>query len=72
MTNAAYTEALGAALHRPTVFAVAKFGPRLLLGKQMAEVIVFFSLRARPAVPERVGFGFRRRDVALARQAALA
>lgn len=71
VTNAAYTKAIGRVLGRPTFLAVPKFAPKLLLGRQMAEELLFFSLRARPKVLEHERFGFRHRDVESALRAAL-
>ncbi len=41
MTNAEMTKALGAALHRPTVVPIPSFGPKLLLGGELAEALLF-------------------------------
>ena len=39
----------GGALHRPTVVPVPAFGPRLVLGREMADELLFFSQRVEPA-----------------------
>jgi uncharacterized protein (TIGR01777 family) len=57
-TNAELTRTLGAVLHRPTVLPVPSFGPKLLLGSELAETLLFSSQRALPAVLEQAGFSF--------------
>jgi hypothetical protein len=44
-TNAEITRTLGAALHRPTVLPVPRFGPSLLFGGEMADLVIFVSQR---------------------------
>jgi uncharacterized protein (TIGR01777 family) len=63
VTNAAFTKALGSVLHRPTFLAVPRFAPRLLLGREMADELLFAGQRAVPAVLEREGFAFSHTDV---------
>jgi uncharacterized protein len=70
-TNAEFTEALGAALHRPTVVPVPRFGPRLVLGREMADELLFVSQRAVPAALTAAGYEFAHRDVATALRALL-
>jgi uncharacterized protein len=70
-TNAEFTKALGAALHRPTVVPVPAFGPRLVLGREMADELLFVSQRAVPAALTAAGYDFAHRDVATALQALL-
>ncbi|GAA1093983.1 TIGR01777 family oxidoreductase [Tsukamurella spumae] len=57
--NAAYTGALGRAVHRPTLLPVPAFGPALLLGREGADDLAFASQRVRPAVLEECGHTFR-------------
>jgi uncharacterized protein len=71
VTNAQFTEALGAALHRPTAVTVPAFGPRLILGREMADELLFVSQRAVPSVLAAAGYDFAHRDVATALQALL-
>lgn len=65
--NADVTRALGAALHRPTFLTVPSFGPRLLLGRELADSLLFMSQRVAPTVLVEDGFEFRhpRLDAAL-------
>ncbi|MDP1818290.1 MAG: TIGR01777 family oxidoreductase [Acidimicrobiales bacterium] len=69
VTNAAFTKALGKAVHRPTLLPVPSFGPRLLLGRELAEEVVLAGQRVLPEVLLAAGFEFRHRDVHSALQA---
>jgi len=71
VTNAVYTTAVGQALGRPTVLSVPAFAPRLLLGREMADSILFASARVFPRRLEQAGFSFRHRTVAEAVEAVL-
>ena len=57
MTNAAFTKALGRALHRPTVFPVPAVALRLALG-ELADVLLT-GQRAVPAKADAIGYRFR-------------
>jgi uncharacterized protein (TIGR01777 family) len=59
VTNRDFTKALGRELGRPTVVPIPSFGPKLLLGSELAEVLLFESKRLAPAVLEGSGFSFR-------------
>jgi uncharacterized protein (TIGR01777 family) len=58
VTNADFSKALGAALHRPAVLPVPQFGPRLVLGCELADALLFTSARVLPAALEASGFAF--------------
>ena len=58
VTNAQLTKALGAELNRPTILTVPPLGPRLLLGREMADSLLFFSQHIRPAALEAAGYEF--------------
>jgi uncharacterized protein (TIGR01777 family) len=58
VTNRDFTTALGAALSRPALLPVPRFGPSLLLGAELAGSLLFTSARVRPAVLEAEGFVF--------------
>jgi uncharacterized protein (TIGR01777 family) len=62
VTNRDFTQAMGKALHRPTVLPIPAFGPRLVLG-QMADELLFASLRVEPAVLETAGYDFTHPDL---------
>lgn len=57
VTNAAFTRALGRALHRPTVLPVPAFGLRLAFG-ELADTLLT-GQRAIPARAQQLGFQFR-------------
>ncbi|MGH9215166.1 MAG: DUF1731 domain-containing protein, partial [Acidimicrobiales bacterium] len=58
-------------LHRPTVVPVPAFGPRLVLGREMADELLFVSQRAVPAALTAAGYEFAHPDVATALRAML-
>ena len=62
VTNAAFTKAVGHALHRPTVVPVPMFGPRLLLGREAADAVVSASQRVEPVVLTHAGYQFQHED----------
>ena len=62
VTNAEYTKALGRAVHRPTTIT-PMFGPRLLLGKELADSLLLTSTRVAPAALISAGFQFGQPDL---------
>ncbi len=58
VTNAEMAEAIGTALHRPSVVPVPAVAPRLALGREMADSLLFASQRVQPAVLTEAGFTF--------------
>jgi uncharacterized protein (TIGR01777 family) len=72
VTNAEFTDTLGEVLHRPTFLPIPKFGPKLLLGGELAENLLFTGQKVLPRVLEADdGFTFRHPDLATALQALL-
>lgn len=71
VTNADFTKALGRVLGRPTALPVPRFGPKLLLGGELAEQLLFASQRVQPSVLEQAGFAFSHPDVESALRAVL-
>ncbi len=72
VTNAEFTDTLGDVLHRPTFLPIPKFGPKLLLGGELADNLLYSGQKVLPAVLEHDdGFTFRHRDLASALQALL-
>jgi len=58
VTNAEYTAALGAVLHRPAALRVPGGALRLALGREMAEEMLLGGQRVLPAALEASGFRF--------------
>lgn len=71
VTNAEFTGILGEVVHRPTVLPIPRFGPKLLLGSEMAEELLFSSQRVLPHVLLDDGFTFTHPTVADALRAEL-
>lgn len=63
VSNAEYTRILGTVLGRPTILPVPRFGPKLLLGSELAEELLFSSIKVRPRVAEQTGYAFRHREL---------
>ncbi len=57
-TNREFTRVLASVLRRPAVVAVPRFGPRLLLGRELADGLLFSSTRAHPVALTDAGFEF--------------
>jgi uncharacterized protein (TIGR01777 family) len=61
--NRDVAKAIGRALHRPAVLPVPKLGPRLLLGRELADTLL---AESKKVLPERLlasGYSFRHPDV---------
>ncbi|MGH9212079.1 MAG: TIGR01777 family oxidoreductase [Acidimicrobiales bacterium] len=71
VTNRDFTRALGRALGRPRLLPIPRFGPRLVLG-EMADELLFCSLRVEPAVLEAAGYQFAHSELDGALAAVLA
>jgi uncharacterized protein len=72
VTNAEFTDTLGEVLHRPTFLPIPKFGPKLLLGGELAENLLFTGQKVLPRVLEADdGLTFRHPDLATALHAQL-
>ena len=63
VTNREFTRVLASVLRRPAVVAVPRFGPRLLLGRELADGLLFSSTRAHPVALTEAGFEFRHPDL---------
>ncbi len=68
VTNAEMTTTLGAALHRPTILPIPSFGPKLLLGGELAEALLYSGQRVVPAALAASGYEFRHPELAGALQ----
>ncbi len=63
VTNAEFAEALGGVLHRPTFLPIPKFGPKLLLGGELADNLLFEGQKVMPRVLLADGFRWRHPDL---------
>jgi uncharacterized protein (TIGR01777 family) len=66
VTNRSFTKALGEAMHRPTIAPVPSFGPKLLLGPELADALLFTSARVVPNVLTTSGYSFANPTIASA------
>jgi uncharacterized protein len=57
--NIEFTKTLGSVLHRPTILPVPSFGPKLLLGPELADVLLSEGQRVMPTALESSGYTFR-------------
>jgi len=71
VTNADFAKALGQALGRPSFLPVPAFGPRLLLGRELADGLLFDSARIQPAALLAGGYEFHDPEVTTGLRAAL-
>ena len=73
VTNAEFTDTLGDVLGRPTILPIPKFGPKLLLGGELANNLLFSGQRVLPEILDADdGFRFQHPDLATALEALLA
>jgi uncharacterized protein (TIGR01777 family) len=63
VTNEVFTKALGRVLRRPTFLPVPSFGPKLLIGTELASVLLYEGQRALPEVLLDAGFEFRHTEI---------
>ncbi len=68
VTNAGFAKLLGQALGRPSVLPVPSFGPKLLLGSELADALLFTGQNVLPTVLTKSGYRFQhsRLDAAFA------
>ena len=71
VTNAEFTKALARTLRRPALLPIPKFGPKLLLGSELAENLLFTGQRVMPAELQKSGFAFQHSTIDLALRALL-
>lgn len=58
VTNAEFASTLGRVLGRPSILPVPSFGPRLVLGADRADALLFDSLRVVPEALQKSGYTF--------------
>lgn len=59
VTNAAFTKILGKVVGRPTLLPIPSFGPKLVLGGDRADALLFDSIRVAPERLTEAGYDFR-------------
>ena len=72
VTQAEFTKTLARVLKRPSFLPVPTFGPKLLLGSELADALLFTGQKVLPTVLERDGFRFAHHDLESALRALLA
>jgi len=63
VTNAEFARTLGRVLSRPTLFPVPPIGPRLLLGRELADALLFTGQKVLPTALDSDGYGFAHTDL---------
>ena len=63
VTNAEQATVLGRVLKRPAILPTPSFGPKLLLGAELADTLLGDSIRAVPTVLPASGFEFAHPDL---------
>lgn len=71
VTNAEFTRAMARTLRRPAFLPIPKFGPKLLLGGELAEALLFTGQRVMPSVLQKSGFAFAHSTIDVALRALL-
>ena len=71
-TGSEFARALGHALRRPSLMPVPSFGPKLLLGSELADALLFTGQRVVPNVLTNSGFHFEHDTIEPALKALLA
>ncbi len=63
VTNKRFTEVLSDVLGRPAVLPVPAFGPKLVLGSERADALLFDSMRVLPVALQQSGYDFSATDL---------
>jgi uncharacterized protein (TIGR01777 family) len=58
VTNGEFTKTLASVLHRPSFVPIPAFGPKLVLGSELADVLLYEGQRVLPRVLEHSGYPF--------------
>ena len=66
VTNADFAKILGRVLGRPALLPVPKFGPSLLLGRDMAQALLFDSANVVPTVLASTDFRYHHPELEVA------
>ncbi|MEI8238731.1 MAG: TIGR01777 family oxidoreductase [Actinomycetota bacterium] len=70
--GAEFARTLGTVLHRPSKLPVPSFGPKLLLGSELADALLFTGQRVLPQVLGQQGYSFQHPTLDIALRAVLA
>lgn len=71
VTNAGFTKELGRVLSRPTFLPIPPFAPKILLGSELADALLFTGQRVIPSALTRDGFVFTHQTLDAALRALL-
>ena len=71
VTSAEFTRSLARVLKRPAILPIPKFGPKLLLGSELAEALLFTGQRVIPTELQKSGFTFAHSTIDVALRALL-
>jgi len=63
VTNRDFTKVLAHVVHRPALLPVPSFGPGLLVGRELAQALLFTSARVQPAALEAGGYPFHQTEL---------
>ena len=59
VTQAEFTKTLAKVLHRPSFLPVPSFGPKLLLGSELADALLFTGQKVMPEILQKSGYAFK-------------
>jgi hypothetical protein len=59
VTQAEFTKTLAKVLHRPSFLPVPSFGPKLLLGSELADALLFTGQKVVPEILQKSGYAFK-------------
>ena len=71
VTNTEFTKTFGDVLGRPTFLPIPKFGPKLVLGGELADNLLFSGQKVLPTVLQQDGYEFQHADLYAALRAIL-
>lgn len=71
VTGSEFAKTLGKVLHRPSLFPVPSFGPKLLLGGELVDGLLLSGQRALPRALQASGFAFQHPTLEVALRAVL-
>jgi uncharacterized protein (TIGR01777 family) len=72
VTGSEFARTLGKALHRPSFLPVPSFGPKLLLGSELADALLFTGQKVMPTALAASGYTFQHPTLDVALKAVLA